>query len=177
MSSVSQTPSHHPTSLRKVSPGSLPAPFPHLALPGSLQTCRVRCARPSDCPSSGLALGHSSFPFCLPRVHITSPLPHYSLRHTLPHSCHGQLKPALQWTSCLPSPACHPRPLMPTLTPPPASGWHGRRPAPQPPWTRWDHSSCWPRRSPHRLCRERVAEPEDCPQSSLFLETLTHLST
>lgn len=58
---------------------------------------------------------------------------------------------------------CHPRPLMPTLTPPPASGWHGLRPAPQPPWTRWDHSSCWPRQSPRRLCRERVAEPEDCP--------------
>lgn len=28
-----------------------------------------------------------------------------------------------------------PRPPMPTLTPLPASGWHGPRPAPQPPWT------------------------------------------
>lgn len=45
-----------------------------------------------------------------------------------------------------------PRPPRPTLTPPPASGWPGQRPAPQPPWTQWGHSSCWPRQSPRRLC-------------------------
>lgn len=62
------------------------------------------------------------------------------------------------WGTSLPTPVS----LKPTLTPPPAFGWHGLRPAPQPPWTRWDRNSCWPQQSPHRLCRDRVTELELC---------------
>lgn len=70
------------------------------------------------------------------------------------------------WGTSPPQPT---RPLKPTLTPPPAFGWPGRKPAPQPPWTRWDRNSCWPQQSPHRLCRDRVPEPEGCPAVAFLL--------
>lgn len=194
MSSVSQTPNNHPH-LCQASPGASLAAFPHLASarPGTAMSSQMSKALrlPKQCVLTiHPALGHGPC-LCLPRAHRTSPLPHHNLGPTRPcsagsHRLMGSESGGMPWRGGYRKPwqllargrlrqsfgripvPC-PRPPMPTLTPLPASGWHGPRPAPQPPWTQWDRSSCWPRRSPRRLCGERVAEPDNCPAGAHLL--------